>query len=592
MANGTSTPIYQPNVFPSSINSTTGKLLSERNLSYILRSICNRHFIYTTDPLAPTGNFNLDPSGSISSGIAVIDGYIITITSATTLNIPFGSVPVGDIVPYYIALKINRQLTPETGVGNNDPIFASISFEFLTEKIEDSSIEKYLYLYQVDVNNLGMLPTNIIDLRTYMPFDSTSILADEDSNKTLYDVLEFIANSIRGVDLEDFFQTTDKTLSIEGSGGIYDRLKYQFPLTDYPNKPFINEMIVRGNENLYDEGQLVSLDSESLLPSKIFPLADYNKRGSIFINPNRTTNAEAYNPAALTQVLVLQNGELYSNAEVNQNAFSKVNIKNLNNSSINIDIPSQQKVDTLTLKGSSNVSVTGSANTTERQVSFDLSPAINVQSITINSNSISPYLDPISPDYNGLGVSNGWKTQSLTVEQEARVGGDMEVSGDISTSGGMQVLNDIICSGEVHATRVHSAVYNDYAEAYKVDQNYPYQVGTVLAFDPESNLCYPTGVKEGSESMVIGVVSNSYGYLVGATQKEVLNGSFVPVGLVGRVLVRVTGPVMPGDLLTSSWIPGVAVKSNNPTPGTIIGKVLKRKDSIDQDLVLMQIMLT
>lgn len=591
MASGTSTPIYQPNVFPSSVNSVAGKLLSERNLSYILRSICNRHFIYTKDKDAETGNFNLDVSGSISSGMAVIDGYIITVNSATSLNIPYGSVPVGQIVPYYIAIKINRQLTPENEIGNNDPIFASISFEFLDEPVEDSSIEKYLYLYKVDVNNLGMLPTNIQDLRTYMPFDSTSIMVDESSNKTLYEAFEFISEHIRGVTIDNMFDVSDRTIDIEGENGIYDRLKYQFELTDYPNKPFINEMIVPGNENLYDEGHLVTLNSASLLPSKIMPLADYNIRGSIYVNPNRITNAAPYNPAALTQVLVLQNGELYCNAEVNQNAFSKVNIKNSSDASINIDVPAGQKVDTLTVRGSENVSVTGAVSESERQLSFDLSPNISVQSLTVSSNVIDSYNDPNSTDYNGLSTSNGWKSKTLTVEQDARVGADLEVTGDISTSGGMQVLDDIVCSGEIYAGRVHSAVYNDYAEAYKVDPNFVYQTGTVLAYDPETDICHPAYTDE-DRKMLIGVVSNSYGYLVGATQKEILDGSFVPVGLIGRVLVKVYGPVMPGDLLTSSWISGVAVKSTTPTPGTILGKALKRKDSVEIGLIPMQIMLS
>ena len=65
------TPISLPNVYPSSINSVTGKLLSEHNLSMVLRSICSRHFIYTKDVTATSGNFNLAVDSvysTISSG--------------------------------------------------------------------------------------------------------------------------------------------------------------------------------------------------------------------------------------------------------------------------------------------------------------------------------------------------------------------------------------------------------------------------------------------------------------------------------------------------------------------------------------------
>lgn len=587
------TPINSPNLFPSSINSTTGKLLSEKNLSLILRSICTRPFIYASNLGLNDDNFslNIGQYGVISKGIAIIDGYIVSLYSNTTLlNIPTDLVPFGQVKDFYLVLKLTKQLTEEGNVGNNDEVFSSIAFEFIEEKYSDTNEIKYLYLYKLKVTQNAIDTGSIQDLRVYSPFDISSIAANSvDTTKTLKDVLDFIVVSMRGLDLgTDFFSTSDKTISIEGENGIYDRLKYKFNLPDYPDKPFINEMIVGGNELLYDQGQIVVLNSNSRLPHIILPEAQYGDRGAIFIDPDRRTNSTAYDPENLAQVLYLVNGELYTTAEVNQNSFSRINIKNSSNPSINIMIPSSKKVDTLIMQGTKNVSIDGSSTSDSKIVTIDLGNDIEVKTINIEENIISHYIDPTLDKFSGIAFSNGIKAKNGTFEEDLRVGDNLEVSGDINTSGNVEAAGDVICSGNIQADKVYCSVYNDFAEYYQVEDKNEFEPGDIISYDPYHN-CYRLGTMINPE-LLIGVYSDSYGFITGGDGED--NKNMIPVGLCGRLDVKIYGPIMPGDLITISHIDGVGTKVVNYKPGTIIGKCLQKKDSIGIEKVKMQIMLS
>jgi hypothetical protein len=74
-----------------------------------------------------------------------------------------------------------------------------------------------------------------------------------------------------------------------------------------------------------------------------------------------------------------------------------------------------------------------------------------------------------------------------------------------------------------------------------------------------------------SSTLVVGVVSDTYSHLSNGKEK----GNGVPVGLAGRVNVKVIGDVRVGDLLVSSRIPGVATSKAHPAAGTVIGKALE-----------------
>lgn len=86
--------------------------------------------------------------------------------------------------------------------------------------------------------------------------------------------------------------------------------------------------------------------------------------------------------------------------------------------------------------------------------------------------------------------------------------------------------------------------------------------GAVLANQPNS-------------TAVMGVYSSKPGFIGSPTGAEEFDG--VPVAIVGIVPVKVTsegGMIHRGDLLTSSSMPGYAMKSTQFVPGSILGKAM------------------
>ena len=93
--------------------------------------------------------------------------------------------------------------------------------------------------------------------------------------------------------------------------------------------------------------------------------------------------------------------------------------------------------------------------------------------------------------------------------------------------------------------------------------------------------------------LVVGVVSDNYATCIGGDEgvtPEEQKRKYAPIGLAGRVPVKVVGKVKAGDLLTSSDIPGVACAAGNVVPGTIVGKALENYDGDGVGLVEMFIL--
>lgn len=135
-------------------------------------------------------------------------------------------------------------------------------------------------------------------------------------------------------------------------------------------------------------------------------------------------------------------------------------------------------------------------------------------------------------------------------------------------------------NGYFYATRVYNAVYNDLAEfIYAEEESQP---GDVLCWNEE-------GVKKSDKRArkdVIGVHSDTFGYALGADNKE----DKVPIGLAGRVKVRLAGKVKKGDELVS-YKDGKAIKANLFERvfkrSTIIGKALENGKKNDRIWMLI-----
>lgn len=146
----------------------------------------------------------------------------------------------------------------------------------------------------------------------------------------------------------------------------------------------------------------------------------------------------------------------------------------------------------------------------------------------------------------------------------------------------------LACSGTFSATKVFNAVWNDYAELFEKEDS-SVEAGDILAWGE-------TGVLKANKenvSTVVGVYSDTYGHLLGGEEGNSEDDNlktYAPVGLAGRVYVKVKGTIKKGDLITVSDIPGVGTKAEKYIPGTIIGKALESYSNEEIKRIQMLIM--
>ena len=134
---------------------------------------------------------------------------------------------------------------------------------------------------------------------------------------------------------------------------------------------------------------------------------------------------------------------------------------------------------------------------------------------------------------------------------------------------------------------VYNAAYNDLAEAFEAEDISILEPGDVISYSLDGK--YGKS-KHYMDRTVVGVYSDTYGQLLGASgDDDLIEKGLIPIGLAGRVYVKVKGKAEVGDLLVASGIPGVACVNPNPAIGTIIGKVLENKSTEEISRIRMLI---
>ena len=141
----------------------------------------------------------------------------------------------------------------------------------------------------------------------------------------------------------------------------------------------------------------------------------------------------------------------------------------------------------------------------------------------------------------------------------------------LSTTGGT-ITGNLTVNGTVNATKVYNAVWNDYAELFeKGEETEP---GDIVCLDILSDK--EQYIKADNYSKrVIGVHSDTYGHLIGGDKLENFEDNFekfIPIGLAGRVNVKVKGKVSKGDYIVPSEEKGIGRAYN--------------KDIDDRDLII------
>jgi hypothetical protein len=135
----------------------------------------------------------------------------------------------------------------------------------------------------------------------------------------------------------------------------------------------------------------------------------------------------------------------------------------------------------------------------------------------------------------------------------------------------------------IYATRVYGAVYNDYAEYFK-------KADVIEAGDIVRKKKGEDGYIKSQcayDKLVVGVLSDNYCQVIGGDEgatPEEMEKKYAPIGMAGRVRVKVTGNIEEGDLIVASDIPGVGMASQDYKPGTVVGKALESHtgDQIDR----------
>ncbi len=134
-------------------------------------------------------------------------------------------------------------------------------------------------------------------------------------------------------------------------------------------------------------------------------------------------------------------------------------------------------------------------------------------------------------------------------------------------------------SGETTTDVLHITGGADLAEPFPIEAPAPLDPGTVVVIDPRT----PGSLVESAiayDRRVAGVISGAGGVNAGLTlgQRDRL-GEGQDVALTGRVYVKATAgphPIVPGDLLTTSDLPGhaMAAVDHDRSHGAIIGKAM------------------
>lgn len=120
------------------------------------------------------------------------------------------------------------------------------------------------------------------------------------------------------------------------------------------------------------------------------------------------------------------------------------------------------------------------------------------------------------------------------------------------------------------------STYGDLSEYYEADQEY--ESGTVLIFGGNKEITTTTTL---ADSRVAGIVSTASSFQMNGD----CPGTKVLLALTGRVPCKFIGTISKGDMVCTSSTPGYACRADNPAFGTIIGKSLVDKTTLEPGVI-------
>jgi hypothetical protein len=142
--------------------------------------------------------------------------------------------------------------------------------------------------------------------------------------------------------------------------------------------------------------------------------------------------------------------------------------------------------------------------------------------------------------------------------------------------GNLDVTNDINASGNITGAKVFNAVFNDYAECFETKVHFNDCKNRIVEI--KNNKVY---ISSPESEAVVGIVSDSYGFVLYGIEEEIQNGEKVPIGMAGTLMVdsedivdekNINRFICSGNEGKSRVIPkGEAYKYEGKIVGKIIG---------------------
>ena len=170
--------------------------------------------------------------------------------------------------------------------------------------------------------------------------------------------------------------------------------------------------------------------------------------------------------------------------------------------------------------------------------------------------------------------------------------GVITVTDFVPRTGGT-IQGNLEVTGDIRASRVFNPVVNDYAEYFELSPNAPMPMaGDVIMVDKTFTQEYYTKAPINNDTMssnvVVGVMSDSYGHIVGGRGYDNDEDYFIPVALAGRVSITVPDymQIQVGDTLiyTRQGLEVLSIKHRNDNY-TKLGTVVSTYDRKDTQKV-------
>ena len=153
-------------------------------------------------------------------------------------------------------------------------------------------------------------------------------------------------------------------------------------------------------------------------------------------------------------------------------------------------------------------------------------------------------------------------------------------SKNVNGANNSTALNNLKCTGDIEGNRVFFMTYQDLAEAYIPGEEL--ERGDIVAMHEDGKVYRAESVND----CIVGVISEDFANCFGATKAELFEGSKVAVGMIGKVLVKVKGPIKIGQQVTVSLSDaGVGCASNTRGIGQALHSIDCDFDKINEVLV-------